>query len=347
MIAPQRLPLGTCAFGRAIDSYGLPLDGGPLLQGRRVALELRSRPPNERVPVVTPFWTGVRVIDGLLTIGRGARVGIFGAPGTGKSTLIESIVEGCATDAVVVALVGERGREAQQWTERRDPRTTIVCATSERPARERVQGARLAFAQAAALCERGLQVLLVLDSLARLAAALREIAVSAGESVGRGGYSPSVFAQLARFVEATGAFTDGSITLIATVLFDGDDRDPVSEASRALLDGHITLSLRLTERGRYPAVDVPASSSRTMDTVVMQPHLRAARSIRGALALLDRIEEARALGIEARGPVAAAAVAAEMRIESFLRQERAAWPHRATLDELAAIATLLHDDGNS
>ena len=132
------LALGTCALGRAIDSGGAPLDGGPPLSGRRVAL-LRAAPlPHERIPVERPFWTGVRAIDGLLAFGRGARIGIFGAPGSGKSTLLESLVSGCAADAVVVGLCGERGREAQRWIERRDARTTVVCATSDRPARERI-----------------------------------------------------------------------------------------------------------------------------------------------------------------------------------------------------------------
>jgi FliI/YscN family ATPase len=343
LIAPRRLALGMCALGRAIDAYGVPLDRGPALRGRSVALELSSPRPNERVPIVAPLWTGVRVIDGLLTIGRGARVGVFGAPGTGKSTLIESVLAGCESDAVVVALVGERGREAQHWIGRRSHHMTVVCATSDRPAHERVRAAHVAMAHARALRERRVHVLFLLDSLARLAAALREIAVSAGESSGRGGYPPSVFSDMAHFIEMAGAFADGSVTLIATVLNDGDDRDPVSEASRALLDGHLTLSLRLAERGRFPAVDVPASASRTMQAVAAPSHLTHARRVREALALLDRIADARALGIEAHGPAAAAAIAAETRLESFLRQERARSTHAETLNELAAIATLLGD----
>ncbi|MBV8067969.1 MAG: EscN/YscN/HrcN family type III secretion system ATPase [Candidatus Eremiobacteraeota bacterium] len=347
LIAPQRLALGTCALGRAIDAHGVPLDRGPALRGRSVALELRLPRPNERIPIVLPLWTGVRAIDGLLTIGRGARVGIFGAPGTGKSTLIEEIVDGSASDAVVVALVGERGREAHHWIGRRNHGMTLVCATSDRPAHERVRAAQVAIAHARSLCERGLHVLLVLDSLARLAAGLREIAVCAGESVGRGGYPPSVFSDLARFIEVAGAFIDGSITLIATVLHDGDDRDPVSEASRALLDGHLALSVRRAERGLFPAIDVPASASRTMQAVAAQAHLHDARVVRRAIALLDRIEDARALGIENHDAGAVAAIAAEARIESFLRHECGQLTHAATLDELAAIARLLDENGAS
>jgi ATP synthase in type III secretion protein N len=340
----QRLALGTCAFGRAIDAHGLPLDNRPPLRGRVVSVELRSPRPHERAPIVTPFWTGIRVIDGLLTIGRGARVGIFGAPGAGKTTLIESIVDGCGADAVVIALIGERGREAHQWIERCDDRTTIVCATSDRPANERLAAATVAVAHANALRERGLHVLLVVDSLARVAATMRELAVAAGESTGRAGYPPSVFAQLARLVEVAGALADGSITLIATVINDGDERDPVSEASRALLDGHIALSVRLAETGRFPAVAVPASVSRTMDAVAGDAHVRAALRVRRTIALLDRLDEVRALGIDPAGRGAAAAIAAELRLEDFLRQGRQPAQSAAMLCDLFALAGLVSDD---
>ncbi len=344
MIASKRLALGACALGRAIDAQGSPLDGGPLLRGRNVPLELRAPRPNDRAPIATPLWTGIRVVDGLLTIGRGARVGIFGAPGAGKTTLIESIVAGCAADAIVVALVGERGREAQHWLERRDDRTTIVCATSDRPPHERLAAAKVAVVHADALRERGLHVLLVIDSLARFAAASREIAVSAGESAGRGGYPPSVFAHMARLVEVAGALEHGSITLLATVINDGDDRDPVSEAARSILDGHITLSTRLVEAGRFPAVDVPASASRTIEAVADESHLRSARIVRRALALLDRLDEARALGIEPADPAARRAIAAENRLEAFLRQDRQACAHDATLSDLSELGVLLDSD---
>ncbi len=330
--------LGTCALGRAIDAAGAPLDGGPLLRGRRVAIDLRSPRPNERASIVEPLWTGVRAIDALLTIGRGARVGIFGAPGAGKTTLLESVVDGCAADAVVVALVGERGREAQHWIARRNERTTVVCATSDRPPAERVAAAHVAVAQAASLRERGLHVLVVLDSLARVAAALREIAVASGESTGRGGYPPSVFAELARLVEVAGVICGGSTTLIATVLSDGDDRDPVSEASRSLLDGHIALSTNLAQAARYPAIDVLHSTSRTMELVVGEAHLRYAGTLRRTLSLLDRVKDARSLGIEPADIATRAAIAVESRIEDFLRQGRAQCNRAAMLALLARLA---------
>jgi ATP synthase in type III secretion protein N len=330
------LSLGTCAFGRAVDCDGLPLDGGPRLAGLRVDLALRVPRPCERTRVCEPFWTGVRVVDGLLTFGRGARVGIFGSPGAGKSTLIESIVKGCVADAVVVALVGERGREAQRWIEGRDARTTVVCATSDRTCRERICAAEIAFAHAAALRDRGLHVLVVLDSLARVAAALRERATAAGESVGRAGYPPSVFSEMARLVEVAGPLASGSITLVATVLSDGDDRDPVSEAARALLDGHLVLSDRLAREGRFPAVDVLSSASRTFDLVVDDAHARCAARIRAALAVLDRVADARSLGIEPVENTARAAVRVEEHIEWFLRHGSRA----AAAETVAALAEL-------
>jgi FliI/YscN family ATPase len=339
----RALDLGTCALGRAIDARGIPLDGGPTLRGRRVVLEARVPLPSERAPIVEPLWTGVRVVDALLTIGRGARVGIFGGPGSGKSVFVETLVRGCATDAVVVALIGERGREAQRWISRCDDRTTIVCATSDRPARERVAASQVAVAHARALRERGLDVVLILDSLARVAAAFREIGVAAGESTGRGGYPPSAFAELARLIEVAGRLHAGSITLFATVLADGDDRDPVSEAARSLLDGHVALSTRLAQAGRFPAVEVLRSASRTMEAVADENHQRAAARLRRTIALLDRIDDARTLGIEPSDRASRAVIAQEHRLEGFLRQGDDASSSGATLSEMFAIAQAIGD----
>jgi FliI/YscN family ATPase len=345
MNVPRRLALGTCALGHAIDSAGRSLDDAPPPFGRPVSVELRPPRPAQRAPVVAPLWTGVRVVDGLLTVGCGARIGIFGSPGAGKTTLLEAFADGCAADAVVVALVGERGREAQQWIARLNERTTIVCATSDRPASERFEAAVVAIAQARALRERGLSVLLVLDSLARVAAALREIAVASGESTGRGGYPPSVFAELARLVEVAGVLSRGSVTLIATVLNDGDDRDPVSEGARSLLDGHIALSIALAQAGRFPAVDVLASTSRTMEMVADGAHLHAARAVRRAIAALERVKDARSLGIASEEPAVRAAVAAEDRLEDFLRQGTRGCEPATTLSRLAALAELVEAKG--
>ncbi len=337
------MDLGTCALGRAIDALGLPLDGGPPLRGRSIPLETGPPRPDERAAIEVPLWTGIRVIDGLLTIGRGARIGIFGAPGSGKSTLIESIVDNCVADAVVVALIGERGREAHRWIARRTRRLTVVCATSDRPAKERIRAMQVALAHADALPERGLHVVLFLDSLARVALAAREIAAAGGESCGRGGYPPSVFARLARITEVAGALAVGSITLVATILNDGDERDPVSEAARSFLDGHLSLSTRLMHAGRYPSVDVLGSTSRTMEAVTEPAHRRAAARVRRAIALLDRLEDARTFGITPVQPEELAAIAIEPKLEAFLRQDRCASPWQDTLSRLETIAAELEE----
>ncbi len=332
--------LGTMALGRSFDARGNALDGGPPLQGRSRSLAVRPPQPWQRAPIRAPFWTGIRAVDALLTIGRGARVGVFGAPGCGKSTIVELLVRGSAADAVVVALIGERGREAQEWMSGAGPWASIVCATGDRSAAERVRAARVAMAHAHALRASGLHVLLVLDSLARLATALREIAVSAGEPVGRGGYPASVFAELAGYVEVAGTSPRGSITLVATVLSDGDERDPVSECARALLDGHIQLSPVLANAGRYPAIDVPASASRTMHAVISEPHSEDGRLVRGAIARLAETADARALGLGAGGDRDSAA-AQESAIAAFLQQGKRPETPSGTLLALHALADTL------
>jgi ATP synthase in type III secretion protein N len=335
--------MGTAAIGRAVDALGRPMDGGPPIDGVRIRSDCAALSPAQRCAIDVPLWTGVRCIDALLTVGRGARVGVFGAPGAGKTTLLESIVNGARADAVTIALVGERGREAQRWIERCDERTTVICATSDRPACERIGAAELAMAQACALASRGLHVLLLLDSLARYAAALREIASARGESVGRGGYPASVFAKMAVLVERAGAFRRGSVTLLASVLNDGDDRDPVSECSRSLLDGHIQLSPQLARAGRFPAIDVPASASRTMDGVVAGDHLRRARLVRAAIAALERFEDARVLGLEPADAGTAAALSAESGIEILLRQGPDPVTAETALEALAQTADMLEE----
>jgi FliI/YscN family ATPase len=321
--ADAALVLGTALLGRAIGAGGVPLDAGPPIAGRRRVVGSSIPAPRERTPIREPFWTGVRALDGPLVFGRGARIGIFGAPGAGKSTLLESIVAGSAADAVVVGLVGERGREAEVWLRRTGPRTSVICATSDRSAAERLRAAELAFAQAAALRERGLHVLLVLDSLARTAAAARELAVAAGEPVGRGGYPASVVARQARLLEQAGTAAAGSVTLIATVLSEGPlEHDPIAEAARAALDGHVVLSARLAAAGWFPAIDLPASASRTLIDVASPAHRIAAARLRAAVAVLEASRDARALGLDpaAGDPALARAVAAEAEIGAFLRQ---------------------------
>lgn len=339
-------PLGTGILGRALDAFGFPLDGLPAPGGRRRPLVRTTPAPHERLPAIAPFWTGLAGIDGLLAFARGARLGIFGPPGTGKTTLLEGIVAGARADAVVLALVGERGREAQGWCTRSDRRTTVVCATSDRSAPERIRAAEVALAQAAHLAARGANVLLIVDSLARYAAAMRERRVAAGEAVGRGGYPPGVFSDLARYLEAAGSTQRGSITIVASVLSEGsDEHDPLSEAARALLDGHLVLSPALARAGSFPAIDVLASTSRTFPLVASREHLADARAIRAALALLGETFDLRALGLaDANAPRLRAAVAAEPSLLALVHDATASAPER-TIARVAAAARPLRAAG--
>lgn len=335
------VPLGIPLLGRAVDAAGRVLDGGEPLRGRPRTVRMSAPAPARRFAIVQPSWTGVRAIDALLTIGRGARVGIFGPPGAGKSTLLHAMMDAPFCDAVVVALVGERGREAEEWMRLAPQRATLVCATGDRSAAERARAACVAMAQAAHLRSKGLHVLLIVDSLARYAAALRELALASGEPVGRAGYPPSVFAQLARYVEVAGCDDRGSVTCIATVLSDGDERDPVSDAARSLLDGHIQLDAARARAGRFPAIDVPASASRTMGAVVSAAHAADAAVLRRALAALAESSDARALGIVPADPFLIRAAEAEPEIEAFLRQGAFAEPHSSTLSALGELADIL------
>jgi FliI/YscN family ATPase len=341
--AARCCPAGFAALGRAFDAAGVPLDKTPSYVGAVSPVNKCGAPaPAERAAVTSPFWTGIRAIDGLLTIGRGARLGFFGAPGAGKTTLLETIAAGARGDAIVIALVGERGREAQRWCERVDRRTTLICATSDRCASERVRAADIAMTQAQRLRDRGLHVVLVLDSLARYAAALREQRVGLGEPVGRGGYPPSVWGELARYLECAGNGPRGSITLLATVLSDGaDEREPLSDAARSLLDGHIVLSSALARAGHFPAIDVLESTSRTCDDVIAREHAGDAHSVRRTLALLARTMDARSVGLGGdEDPALRAAVAAEPAINAFLQQSDSVAP-AATRRSLRSLAALV------
>ncbi len=335
------MPLGMPILGRAIDAAGTPLDGGPPIRGRATSAALHAPEPSQRKAVRTAFWTGIRTVDALLTVGRGARIGIFGPPGCGKSTLLHSLIHASGADAVVVGLVGERGREAEEWVRVCPPHACVVCATSDRSPAQRIHAARVAMAQAHALRSRGLHVLLVLDSLARYAAALREVALACGESVGRAGYPASVFAELARFLEVAGACKRGSITLVGTVLSDGDERDPVSDAARSLLDGHIALSPKLAHAGRFPAIDLLASASRTMGEIADPVHLEHASAVRRAVSVLAQSEDARSLGIAPTDAFAVRAIAAEPYIDRLLRQGKLPSSPAQTLSALAAVADIL------
>jgi len=338
----DQLNLGIEFLGRAIDAGGRTIDGRPTPRGRPSPISPAPIATSDRRPIAQPFWTGIRTIDGLLTLGRGARIGVFGAPGAGKSMLLEALVRSSNADAVVVGLIGERGREAAAWLERIERHATLVIVPSDRPAAERMRGANVAVAQACALRARGLSVLLLLDSLARFCAAARELAIASGEAVGRGGYPPSVFNSLARLVERAGNAGNGSITMVATVLSDGaDEREPVSDAARSVLDGHIALSPALARQGHYPAIDVLASVSRTMNEVVSKDHASASRALRAALSKLDETRDARELGMQQRSLELDRILAIEPDLMSFLRQDAEASSSRETLDSLARLTERL------
>lgn len=260
------------------------------------------------------------------------RLGIFGPPGTGKSSLLQAIARGIRADAVVVALVGERGAEVERQLAILDERITIVCAAVDRTAGERVAAAELAMAQACRLRDCGLDVVVIFDSLARYAQALREIALACGEPPGRAGYPPSVFTRVAELCERAGVTDSGSITLFATVLSDAADAaDPLAEAARSHLDGHLVLCRRRAERGAFPAIDVPASLSRPMPAVVEPRHRLAAARVRAALARLEDGREVRELGLAPAEPQ-------EPALEAFVRQESQPELIARTLDALYHLA---------
>ncbi len=293
-------PVGPELLGRVLDPFGTPIDGGGPLTTKAKA-PVHADPPavHARANVVEPLQTGIRVIDGLLTCGRGQRVGLFAGAGVGKTMLIRQIAAQAQADVVVMGLIGERGIEARDLlSSPPHPHTVMVVATSDRPPMERVRGAQAATAVAEYFRERGKQVLLVVDSLTRYAMALREIGLAAQEPPATKGYPPSVFARLPQLLERVGPISSGgSITGFFTVLVEGDDlADPVADAARSLLDGHIVLSRELAGSGHFPAVDVLASASRVALKVTDKGQREAAAEARRALSTLVEVDELRALG---------------------------------------------------
>ena len=305
-----------------------------------------------RIAIERAFFSGIPAIDAFATLGYGQRIALFAGAGVGKTTLLRGIVDRAQVDARVIALVGERGREASELIEsmRGDARrasTTIVCATADAPARERLAALRSASSHARALAHDGRDVLLVVDSLTRAATAWRELALSQGEPPAHRGHPASLAGMLASLVERAGAWSDGSVTAIYAVLVDGDDvREPVTDSVRGLLDGHIALSRRLAESGRFPAVDVLRSLSRLMISVASPSHQADAAAVRAALSTLEQAEDLFAIGAYQPGgdAVLDAAVAARPAIEALLfsRAPDAEAPRfDATLSTLGDIAKRL------
>jgi flagellum-specific ATP synthase len=292
------IAVGTEMEGRIVDALGAPLDGQP---APRVAemwpLDGTVPHPMEREAIREPLQTGLRVLDGMLTVGRGQRVGIFGGSGVGKSTLIGMMARNTAADLTVVGLVGERGREVREFVEdslgeEGRKRSVVLVSTSDQSPLLRMRAAMAATSVAEFYAARGKHVLLVLDSLTRYAMAAREIGLAAGEPPASKGYTPSVFARLAKLVERAGNFRSGSITAFYTVLMEGDDQqDPVVDAVRSLLDGHVVLSRSMAAGGWYPPVNVLDSLSRLMPAVTMPEHRAQAATVRRLLAAHARSED--------------------------------------------------------
>ncbi len=319
-------------LGRIVDGLGRPIDGrGPLSRG--VPTKVDARPPSalSRRPITRPLETGVRAIDGLLALAEGQRIGLFAGSGVGKSTLLGAIARGCRADAVVVALVGERGREVGEFLEHSlgvegQRRSVVVVATSDAAALERLRAAQVATAIAERLRDDGRSVLLLVDSITRFARAQREIGLAAGEPPTRRGYPPSAFALLPRLLERAGNGPQGtgSITAIYTVLIEGSDmEEPVADEVRGILDGHVVLDRAIAARGRYPAIDVTVSLSRVMDAVVSKEQLAAARAVRKHLGLYEQKRDLISIGAYQRGHDAELdrAIAAMPAIEAFLQQD--------------------------
>ncbi len=316
-------------LGRVIDGLGAPLDGGgPLAVERQVPLHGRPINPLDRLPIREPLDLGVRAIDALLTCGRGQRLGLFAGSGVGKSSLLGMIARSTRAQVNVVALIGERGREVREFVERALgadglARSVVVVATSDQPPLLRIRGAFLATAIAEAFRDQGLDVMLMMDSLTRLAMAQREVGLSIGKPPSARGYTPSVFAMLPRLLERAGATERGSITGLYTVLVDGDDmNEPIADATRGLLDGHVVLSRALADQGHFPAIDVLRSLSRLMPEIVPPAQLAAAQKVRTWLATYRDAEDLIHIGAYVPGtsPRIDEAIARRDAIVAFLRQ---------------------------
>ena len=350
--SPLRAPIGHGLLGRVIDGLGRPLDtaqrGELAVEGWR---NVDAPPPDplSRAPINDALPLGIPAIDALMTAGEGQRVGLFGQPGVGKSTLMSAIAKASSADVAVIAMVGERGREVSEFVEdalgeEGLARSVIVAATSDRPAMERLKAPFLATAIAEHFRDQGLKVVLLMDSLTRLARAQREIGLAAGEPPARRAFPPSVFAMMPRLIERAGnSASGGSITAFYTVLVEDDGvGDPVAEEARALLDGHIVLSRTLAEAGHFPAIDALASRSRVMARVVESDHSADADRVRAMLSRYAEIELLLRMGEYAHGsdPLADEAIAKRDSIQAFLYRSLNApldWATmRAELSQLAA-----------
>ncbi len=315
-----RVPVGQKLLGRVLDGFGNPIDGKPPIEADDFYDLFRIPPgPLEREPISEPLITGIRVIDSLLTIGKGQRIGIFGGSGVGKSTLLGAMSRQNSADVSVIALIGERNREVRDFIEGELgeeglKRSVLIIATSDRPAPLRIRAGFVALAVSEYFRDQGADVLLVMDSVTRLAMAQREIGLAAGEPPSQKGYTPSVFNLLPRVFERAGRFKSGSITGFFTVLVEGDDfNEPICDATRGILDGHIILSRELGSAGHYPAIDVLNSVSRLASRIATPEQRGAAQRLRAALADYHRSEDLINLGAYTSGSNAKLDAAIQLR----------------------------------
>jgi FliI/YscN family ATPase len=324
------VPVGPQLLGRVVDALGRPLDDRPLRLPDRVPLHPPPLNPMQRDTVSTPLSTGVRAIDGLLTCGRGQRLGLFGGSGVGKSTLLGMMTRGTAADVIVMALVGERGREVRSFIDhdlgpRGLERSVVVVSTSDNPPLLRMRAAYTATAIAEYFRDQGKHVLLLMDSVTRFAMAQREVGLAAGEPPTTKGYPPSVFAALPSLLERAGGVRGrGSITALYTVLVDGDDHnEPIADAVRSILDGHIVLSRDLAQRYHYPPIDILQSVSRTMPDVVDVNHRQLAAQFRDWMAAIRDSDDLVNVGayVEGSNPRIDQARARQDAIRGFLCQD--------------------------
>ncbi|MBQ7286655.1 MAG: flagellar protein export ATPase FliI [Candidatus Gastranaerophilales bacterium] len=325
----MKVKVSETLLGRVLDGLGNPLDGkGEIIADEYYPTNAAIINPMDRKPIDEPLSLGLRAIDGLNTIGMGQRVGIFAGSGVGKSTTLAMIAKNTSADINVIALIGERGREVREFIEHTMgvngmKRSVVICATSEQPALVKIKASFVACAIAEYFRDKGKNVLFMLDSVTRIALAQREVGLAVGEPPATRGYTPSVFALLPKFLERAGANKLGTITGLYTVLVEGDDmNEPIADAARSILDGHIVLSRALAHKNHYPAIDVLQSISRVMNNVVSDEHKTAAGKIRNLMASYAKNEDLINIGAYAKGsdPMTDKAIALNEKINAYLIQ---------------------------
>ena len=333
VVSAQKLlqvKVGPQLLGRVLDGLGEPMDGkGPLLCSKEYPLHASPPHPLARPRIKESLFVGVRAIDGLITLGSGQRIGIMAGSGVGKSTLLSMIARNTEADISVIALIGERGREVRDFIERDLgeeglKRSVVVVATSDKPALVRIKGAMTATAIAEYFRDQGKKVVLMMDSVTRFAMAQREVGLTIGEPPATRGYTPSVFALLPKLLERAGTSDKGSITGIYTVLVDGDDmNEPIADAVRSILDGHIVLSRNIAAQNHFPAIDILASVSRVMTDVASDDHKKAAQELRALMAVYKEAEDLIHIGAYVKGSSAKIDKAIEKidEINEFLCQD--------------------------